>query len=150
MADDRPILFAYDGSEYAQAAIEQAGRQLLPGRKAIVLSVWEPLESVPFWGAPVSRVPSELVHEAATEAENVAAEGAARARRAGFEAKPATAEGSPVWQRIIESAEEGNAGMIVMGSHGRSGVAYVALGSVATAVAHHADVPVLIAPLRGG
>ena len=37
------------------------------------------------------------------------------------------------------------AGIIVIGSHGRSGVRYAALGSVATAVAHHATVPVLIA-----
>jgi Universal stress protein family len=38
------ILFAYDGSESADAAIAAAG-QLLAGRdtEAIVLSVWEPL-----------------------------------------------------------------------------------------------------------
>ena len=39
--------------------------------------------------------------------------------------------------------------MIVIGSHGRSGVSYVAMGSVATAVAHHAGVPVLICRSAG-
>jgi nucleotide-binding universal stress UspA family protein len=53
-------------------------------------------------------------------------------------------EGSPVWKRIIEVAKEHEAGMIVIGSHGRSGVSYMAMGSVATAVAHHAAMPVLI------
>jgi nucleotide-binding universal stress UspA family protein len=145
-----PILFAYDGSEYARAAIEQAGRQLSGGRKAIVLSVWEPLESVPFWGAPMSRVPAEMVEEVRREAANVAAEGAEKARQAGFDAEPATAQGSPIWQGIVAAAEEREAEIIVIGSHGRSGVSYVALGSVATSVAHHAKVPVLIAPLPSG
>jgi nucleotide-binding universal stress UspA family protein len=36
----------------------------------------------------------------------------------------------------------------VLGSHGRSGAAYLAMGSVATAVAHHAKVPVLICRLE--
>ncbi len=58
--------------------------------------------------------------------------------------------GSPVWQRILDSAQERGAGIIVMGSHGRSGVSYVALGSIATSVVHHANIPVLIAPLPTG
>jgi hypothetical protein len=35
-----PVLFAYDGSDQAKAAIREAGQQLSPGRKAIVLTVW--------------------------------------------------------------------------------------------------------------
>jgi hypothetical protein len=52
MADrngDSPVLFAYDGSDQAKAAIEVAGQQLSPGRKAIVLTVWQPLgAALPF------------------------------------------------------------------------------------------------------
>jgi hypothetical protein len=73
--------------------------QLNGGRKAIVLSVWEPLEFVPFWGAPMSMVPPEMSEEVRGEAEKIAAEGAERARQAGFDAEPAIAEGSPLWQR---------------------------------------------------
>lgn len=145
---DGPVLFAYDGSDQAQGAIEQAGRQLQGDRKAIVLSVWEPLESVPFWGAPMSTVPAEMAEQVRAEAEKLAAEGAERARKAGFDAEPAVAEGAPVWQRIVHAAEERGAGIIVLGSHGRSGAAYLAMGSVATAVAHHAKVPVLICRLE--
>lgn len=143
-ATDAPVLIAYDGSEYAKAAIAEAGRELGPGRKAIALSVWQPLDSIPFWGAPVSRVPPELIEEAASEAEKLAEEGAGLARQAGFDAEAATLEGSPVWQMIVQAAEESDAGIIVTGTHGRSGAAYVALGSVATAIAHHAKLPVLI------
>jgi nucleotide-binding universal stress UspA family protein len=146
-SSDGPVLFAYDGSEYAKAAIAEAGSQLRSGRKAIVLAVWEPLESLPFWGAPMSRVPPEMIQDAESEAEKLAAEGAELAKQAGFDAEPGAVEGSPVWQKIVEAAEERGAGTIVTGTHGRSGVAYVALGSVATAVAHHAKVPVLICGL---
>jgi nucleotide-binding universal stress UspA family protein len=147
---DGPVLFAYDGSEYAQAAIEQAGRQLISGRKAIVLSVWQPLDAVPFWGGPMRTVIAEMTKEVSDQTEKIANEGAERARKAGFDAEPAIAMGSPVWQRILDSAQERGAGIIVMGSHGRSGVSYVALGSIATSVVHHANIPVLIAPLPTG
>ena len=36
-----PVLFAYDGSELAKLAIEQAGRELAPGREALVVCVWQ-------------------------------------------------------------------------------------------------------------
>ena len=37
-----PVLFAYDGSELAGLAIDEAARQLAGGRDAIVLTVWRP------------------------------------------------------------------------------------------------------------
>ena len=40
--DVGPVLFAYDGSDLAGLAIEEAGRQLEPGRDAVVLTVWRP------------------------------------------------------------------------------------------------------------
>jgi nucleotide-binding universal stress UspA family protein len=141
---DAPVLIAYDGSDYAKAAIIQAGRQLRRPRAAIVLSVFEPLEALPFWGVAYARVPAGFAEEADQQANDVALEGATLAGEAGFEAEATAIEGSPVWKLIIEVAKDREAGMIVIGSHGRSGVSYVALGSVATAVAHHATTPVLI------
>ena len=141
---DSPVLIAYDGSDHAKAAIAQAGEQLRTPRAAIVLSVFEPLEALPFWGVAYARVPTGFAEEAERQANDVAHEGADLAREAGFEAEATVTEGSPVWKRIIEVAKEHEAGMIVIGSHGRSGVSYVAMGSVATAVAHHAAMPVLI------
>lgn len=45
---------------------------------------------------------------------------------------------------IVEAAKKWSAGMIVVGSHGRSGLSRVMLGSVAEAVTRHAPCPVLI------
>ena len=44
---------------------------------------------------------------------------------------------------IIKSADETNADMIVMGTHGRTGFSHVLLGSVAERVIRTSDIPVL-------
>lgn len=44
---------------------------------------------------------------------------------------------------IINSADETNADMIVMGTHGRTGFSHVLLGSVAERVIRTSDIPVL-------
>jgi nucleotide-binding universal stress UspA family protein len=51
-------------------------------------------------------------------------------------------EGSPR-PLIVESAVELQCQMVVMGTHGRSGVAHLLLGSVAEYVVRHSKVPVL-------
>ena len=147
---DQPILIAYDGSDQAKAAIALAGRTLRTPRSAVVVSVFEPLGAIPFWGVPVARVPSIFVEEAEDAAKKVSEEGAELARKAGFEATSAVVQGSPIWEKIVQAARSEGAGIIVIGSHGRSGVRYAAMGSVATAVAHHATVPVLIARAEDG
>ena len=40
----RPVLFAYDGSPHARAAIEQAGGVLRPG-PGVVVTAWSTLET---------------------------------------------------------------------------------------------------------
>ena len=138
------VLFAYDGSEHARAAIEEAGRQLRSGRPALVVTVVTPLEAIPFWGAPFSAMPSDIAEEIFGRAEDVAREGAGVASAAGFEAEPLADRGSPIWTRIVELAEENGAGIIVLGSHGRTALGSVLMGSVASAVAQHAKGAVLI------
>lgn len=50
--------------------------------------------------------------------------------------------------RIIEVAQREGADMIVMGCHGRTGIARLMLGSVAEAVTRHSSVPVTIVKNR--
>ena len=49
---------------------------------------------------------------------------------------------------IVAHAEKSGADLIVMGTHGRSGLPHVLLGSVAEKVVQHAPRPVLIVPTR--
>jgi nucleotide-binding universal stress UspA family protein len=141
---DGPVMFAYDGSTQAREAIRQAGRQLRNGRRAIVLTLWEPFAALPFAGAPMVP-PVGFDDGTEREAQRVADEGASLARASGFDAEPLAEQGDPIWQRIVDSAEEHRASIIAMGSHGRSGIQLMLLGSVAAAVARHSARPVLIA-----
>jgi universal stress protein A len=52
--------------------------------------------------------------------------------------------GDAMWE-ICQAVEREHADLIVMGSHGRTGLAHVFLGSVAERVVRHASCPVLVA-----
>lgn len=53
----------------------------------------------------------------------------------------------PVHRRIIEYADEADVDLIVMGTHGRSGLDRLLLGSVTERVVRQADQPVLVTRL---
>jgi universal stress protein A len=61
-----------------------------------------------------------------------------------------TAHASPLvrrgttWEQIIETTKSGGADLIVIGSHGYSGLKRVLLGSTAEKVVRHATCPVLV------
>lgn len=143
-----PIVFAYDGSELAKLAIGEAARQLGPGRAALVLTVWHPFD-VGFAPAGNVRFDAAQISDVKEAAEDTAAEGASLAQAAGFEARSAVAEAAPTWKGIVDTAEEQDSSLIVLGSHGRTGLAGVLMGSVAEAVAAHSRRSVLIAHRPG-
>jgi nucleotide-binding universal stress UspA family protein len=95
-------------------------------------------------GAPGVAPPAGLEEDVEKNAFRVAEEGAALARQAGFDAEPMIERGDPVWERIVDSADQQGASIIVMGSHGRTGIARVLMGSVASTAASHTERPVLI------
>jgi nucleotide-binding universal stress UspA family protein len=49
---------------------------------------------------------------------------------------------------IVAHAKKVGADLIVMGTHGRSGIQHALLGSVAERVVHHSPCPVLVVPTR--
>ena len=66
-----------------------------------------------------------------------------RAKRAGARARGLLVEGRPAGDVIVRTARRRRAGAIVLGTHGRSGVARLFLGSVAGRVVAGATCPVL-------
>jgi nucleotide-binding universal stress UspA family protein len=64
------------------------------------------------------------------------------ARAAGVKATSAIVEGSP-FERIARAARARRAGLIVMGTHGRTGFSRLLLGSVASRVISTSPCPVL-------
>lgn len=145
-----PTVIAYDGSDHARAAVERAAA-LLAGRPAVVVSVWRSVKDVV--GAALIALPASVTHDAQekmdtaerTAAQKLADEGAELARAGGLDARGEPVEAhSSVWPAIVRAAEDLDAGVVVVGSRGRSGIKSVMLGSVSTGVVHNCRRPVLV------
>jgi nucleotide-binding universal stress UspA family protein len=143
-----PVLFAYDGTELAALAIAEAGELLSTERAALVLCVWQPFD-VGFRPVGGEQFDAKQAPEIKEAAQRAAATGAELAEAAGFRAESLAIEASPTWKGIIDVADERDASVIVIGSHGRSsGLAGVFIGSVAAAVSGHSPRTVLITHRR--
>jgi nucleotide-binding universal stress UspA family protein len=70
-----------------------------------------------------------------------------RVREAGLQCETTTLIGRPDLE-ILRRARETRADLIVMGTHGRSGLAHALFGSNVDRVVQHAPCPVLILPKR--
>jgi nucleotide-binding universal stress UspA family protein len=145
---DTPLLLCYDGSEPARHAIERAP-DLLRAQRAVVLTVWQPtalLGSFAWAGATDSMLNYVEVDRAAADlGERIVSEGASVAQAAGMQAEPLAVQTiGAVWKTILEVAESRDVSMIVIGSRGLTGLRSMLLGSVSTAVIHHANRPTLV------
>lgn len=140
-----PVLIAYDGSQRAAAAISAAAAQVPPGRRALVVCVWQPVE-VGFTPADGRALDADNAAAVRRSAEQTAAYGAQLAAEAGFAVCSKAVEASPTWQGIVATATEARASLIVLGPHRRNGLLGHLQGSVAAAVVAHTDTPVLIVP----
>jgi nucleotide-binding universal stress UspA family protein len=141
------VVFAYDGSTLAKGAIDEAGRLLGPGRDAVVLTVWQTYD-LGFVPCDEERLDAANGTQVRQAAERTAADGASLAEAAGFHARSTAIEGAPTWKGIVGFADEHDACLIVLGSHGRTRLIDVVLGSVAGAVAAHSRRTVLIVHAR--
>ncbi len=68
-----------------------------------------------------------------------------RATAAGLHCYQRILEGGP-YQEIVREARDARVDLIVIGTHGRRGLAHMMLGSVAEQVVRHAPCPVLTVP----
>jgi nucleotide-binding universal stress UspA family protein len=143
-----PIVLGYDGSADAQAAIATAAR-LLPGRAAVVVHAWEPLQTMP----GLDLVPIDAVREmtrdleaiAADEAAALAAEGVRRATEAGLDAAGISPRGGGnAWHAVAQAAEDHAAAVVVAGSRGQGRITSLMLGSVSSGLVRNARRPTLI------
>ncbi len=138
-----PILFVYDGTALAGHAIELAAHELATARDAIVLCVWQPAD-VGFEPVNERHFDADAANEVRQAAEETAAYGASLALQAGFRAQSLTVEAAPTWKGIIQTAEEHQVSLIVLGAHRHKGLVGHLLGSVVSAVVSHASCSVLV------
>lgn len=78
-----------------------------------------------------------------TDAQHLLQASRERVQRAGLQAESLLVQGTPT-QTIIDTAGEQGVDLIIMGTHGRTGLAHVLLGSVAEHVVRQGPCPVLV------
>jgi nucleotide-binding universal stress UspA family protein len=135
------VLFAYDGSECADQALIDLQKAGLPrDTQVCVLSVVE------HWLPPPSALEVVEHLDYDKEYQTLAQRGAARLRelQPTWQVEAKTKAGAPA-ATIIKAAEEWNADLIVLGSHGRSAVGRAFFGSVSQKVLHAAHSAVRVA-----
>jgi nucleotide-binding universal stress UspA family protein/MFS family permease len=138
-----PVLFAYDGSDLADAAIAEAARQLPARRDALVLTVWRTF-GVGFIPEPNAHFDAASADDVRAAAEQTAARGAQLADAAGFRANAVAVQGTPAWKSVIDIANEHDVSLIVVGSHRHAGLGGRVSGSVAADLVDRSQRPVLI------
>jgi nucleotide-binding universal stress UspA family protein len=131
------ILLAVDDSQYSADAVEAvAARPWPPNTIVRVLSAVQ----VPFTpGAEVSYAGNlgQVLKEMTKYAEELTARVADSLRTKGLTAEPVVREGDPR-SLIVDEAKQWPADLIILGSHGRSGLKRWLLGSVSQSVASYA------------
>jgi nucleotide-binding universal stress UspA family protein len=144
--NDRPILICYDSSPEAMRAI-QAAADLFASRRAIVVDIEPFLTVSESYAAVASPLGASAFDELNTAAARERAnEGAALARKAGLDAEARGELGEPIWEAIVNVADELDAAVIVMGTHALKGLQEAFEGSVSHDVVRHAGRPVLVVP----
>jgi nucleotide-binding universal stress UspA family protein len=138
----RHILIPTDGSELAEHGVEHG----LALAKSLAAKV-----SVIFVVEPFSELSGRFLEAVATyaqlrreQAASVLNRVANAAKEAGVSCETIQVENEQPHQGIIAAAEEKGCDLIVMSSHGRSGLSKLLVGSVTNKVLAHAKTPVLV------
>ncbi len=144
------VMFCYDGSDGARHALDRGG-EYFRAHTALVVCVWRSLVDLQALEMPYIEIPPledpEFDRAGEEHARSVAAGGCERLQQAGISAEPLAVQAvGSVWRAILETADERNASVLVLGSRGLSGVRALMLGSVSHAVVNHSRRPVLIVP----
>lgn len=131
------ILLPTDGSDASDRAVEQAvGLARETGAALHVLFV---VEDIPYAPEMMDDQVEGQLREIGEEAVETIR---ARADEAGVEVVATLREGVP-HATILEYADEADADVVVMGTHGRNGLDRYLLGSVTERVVRTSEVPVL-------
>jgi nucleotide-binding universal stress UspA family protein len=135
------ILLAVDGSKHSEKAVELAKRLATVGNDEVVVTHVTELLPARFQTYP------GLDYEADHEVIELAQGYVAELEEAGIKARTElrSAQYGGVARVLTNVAEDLDAGLIVMGSHGRGELTALLLGSVAHKVLHLSTRPVLIA-----
>lgn len=131
------IMVPLDGSRLAEVALPEAFEF---GRRGATVLLLRAAEATRLPAAD----PTESQVAVVREAEGYLVSVAARARKAGVEKVETSVWYGPPAESIIDAARVRDIDLIVMSSHGRSGLGRLVLGSVAETVLRGTTTPILL------
>jgi nucleotide-binding universal stress UspA family protein len=142
------ILLAIDGSTPSQDAVEEVAQRSWPSPSTVrILSVIQPYPPPATEIVLASATVEEIRQRQAQEAEQLTRQAADRIAAPGLSVETAVRDGDPR-TAIVDVADEWQADLIMLGSHGRTGLKRLVMGSVAQAVVGHAHCSVEVVRRR--
>jgi nucleotide-binding universal stress UspA family protein len=157
----RKILVSLDGSQFSECSLEHAKNIAMgcQGADIFLLTVMEPVLPRSFWAASleqsmeIGREMEKSRQRAREEAEKYLSQTADNLKQAGLSVQTVAIEGAEnnksVADVILDYAQDNNMDMIIISTHGRSGISRWAMGSVAEKVVRKATIPVLTIVPKG-
>lgn len=140
------MLVPHDWSTSADQALEYAMH--MAGLFQARLTVLHVMQPVPLAGVDVGvALPENYLQALEADAQQSMDAALARVTAAGLTAESVMMYGVP-WQVIVDTAGASQVDLIVMGTHGRTGLTHFLLGSVAERVVRHAPCSVLVVRSR--
>lgn len=138
------ILVPIDGSETSMVAMKEAikiGKALNSKITVVQVMALDPI--IADFYVKTGQT-NELIERTRTYLLDILEQAKQQFLQEGLSVETKLLEGFVVHEEIIQAAQELNADLIVMGSHGRTGVRKLVLGSVAQKVLGESHIPVLI------
>ncbi len=136
------LLIATDGSEFSKAAVNEAiDIAKSCSSKLFILSV---VEMNPEYEA----MAPEIVERAEKEMRKHLEAVKAKASKEGIACETIIHQGEEPYQYIVDEAAKRKVNTIIMGSHGRTGLKRLMMGSTTSRVIGHAPCTVLVVPIK--
>jgi nucleotide-binding universal stress UspA family protein len=143
------ILIGLDASIHSDRVLDFVARMRWPaGSRVIVLSVLQPVASTVTGAYEPTVIPAESLEGMRQQLEEVVSRAEGALREVGFSTEGRVVAGEPR-QALIQAAQSERADLIVVGSHGRSGIAKMMLGSVSSHIVTHAPCSVMVVKQPG-
>jgi nucleotide-binding universal stress UspA family protein len=137
------ILIGIDASSHARSTVEFVRKLAWPaGTRIAILSVAE-TPVLAYSEVYVPSISGEVIETLVRDHERAACDAERELKAAGFVTEAKVAQGDPRFE-LIAAARAERADLVIVGSHGRTGLSRLVMGSVAHHVVTHAPCSVLV------
>ena len=143
----KKILVPLDGSELAKTALDEAEKLAKTFDAEIIL--FQVVPFMPIYGSPELVTPLIVDEKQKEAAEKYLANLGEELKKKSLKVAAMARTGQQVAIEIIDFAKEAGVDLIIMCTHGRSGISRWVLGSVALKVLTRAETPILLIRSKG-